>query len=125
MLGDERVLADALGNLVSNAVKYTTEGGHVKVATRMVGEEVVCDVIDDGIGIPEAEKKRLFEEFFRASNARASGREGTGLGLAIVKEAVERHGGSLKIESLQNLGSCMTIALPAAAPAGDGAPDRT
>ena len=114
-LGDERALAGALGNLVSNAIKYTKEGGHVKIATRSGRDKAICEVIDDGIGIPEAEKENLFTDFFRAGNARASGQEGTGLGLSIVAEIIEKHAGTIKIESLENLGTCVTIALPLAA----------
>lgn len=112
VLGDERALAEALGNLVSNAIKYADEGGHVKVATRLARGEAVCEVIDDGIGIPEAAKERLFSEFYRAPNAVAGGREGTGLGLSIVKEIVERHGGRVKLESLEKLGTCAVVHLP-------------
>jgi len=112
VLGDERALADAIGNLVSNAVKYTDEGGHVKVVTRLSGAEVVCEVIDDGIGIPEKEKGRLFEDFFRASNARASENEGTGLGLSIAREIVRKCGGRLTIESLEHLGTCAMMSFP-------------
>jgi len=116
VLGDEKALADALGNLVSNAVKYAREGGHVKVSTRQTRGEVICEVVDDGIGIPEAEKANLFREFFRARNARASGQEGTGLGLVIVREIVEKHGGRVTIESLEHLGTCAIISLPLAPP---------
>jgi len=108
---DEKALTDAIGNLVSNAVKYTKEGGHVKVVVRRTENEAVCEVIDDGIGIPESEADKLFAEFYRAGNARASGREGTGLGLSLVKEIVEKHGGRIKIESLEGLGTCATIFL--------------
>jgi len=112
VLGDEHALSDAIGNLVSNAIKYTDEGGHVKVATRLSGDEVICEVIDDGIGIPEQEKGRLFEDFFRASNARASEKEGTGLGLSIAREIVRKCGGRLTIESLEHLGTCAMMSFP-------------
>ena len=116
VLGDERALASALGNLVSNAIKYSGDDGHVKVTTRATDREAVCEVIDDGIGIPEAEKEDLFSDFFRASNARSSGLEGTGLGLSIVKGIIDRLGGLLKIESLENLGTCAVMELPLARP---------
>ena len=112
VIGDERALADAIGNLVSNAVKYTKEGGHVKVASRVSHGEIICEVIDDGIGIPEAEKENLFQDFFRAANARASGQEGTGLGLSIVKEIITKYGGRVVIESLESLGTCVAFYLP-------------
>lgn len=122
VLGDERALVDAIGNLVSNAIKYTGEGGHVKVATRTAHAEAVCEVIDDGIGIPDGEKDQLFKEFFRASNACSTGQEGTGLGLSIVREIVSKHGGRLTIESLENLGTCALISLPLAAPQPQAVP---
>jgi len=119
VLVEERALADAIGNLVSNAIKYTREGGHVKVVTRTARGEAICEVIDDGIGIPEAERERLFEEFFRASNARRTGQEGTGLGMVIVREIVTRCGGCVTVESLENLGTCAVIHLPLAEGAAD------
>ena len=109
---NERALLDAIGNLISNAVKYTKDGGHVKVATRMSRGEIVCEVIDDGIGIPKGEKENLFQNFYRADNARASGQEGTGLGLSIVREIVAKYGGRATIESLENLGTCAAFSLP-------------
>ena len=114
VMGDEGALVDALGNIVSNAIKYTNDGGHVKVITRMTGNDAICEVIDDGIGIPETERAQLFEDFFRASNARTSGQEGTGLGLSIVKEVIEKHGGSVSVESLANLGTCVRFSVPLA-----------
>ena len=129
VMGDARALVDALGNLVSNAIKYTHEGGHVKVATRIAGSEVVCEVIDDGIGIPETEMDNVFKEFYRAANARTSGREGSGLGLSIVTEVVQRLGGRLKVESLEKLGTCVIVTLPTSGPsapwAGDGSAETT
>jgi len=125
VVADERALTNVIGNLVSNAIKYTREDGHVKVATRVAGSRAVCEVIDDGIGIPDADKENLFKEFFRAGNARASGLEGTGLGLAIVKEIVDRLGGTIRVESLENLGTCMIVSFPcrgSAHPAEGGEP---
>ncbi|MCB1652956.1 MAG: PAS domain-containing sensor histidine kinase, partial [Pseudomonadales bacterium] len=92
-LGDATELDRVCGNLVSNAVKYTPEGGTVTVRLCREGAEVVLTVADEGIGISEADVARLGTEFFRSSNPQAVAQPGTGLGLAIVRRVVARHGG--------------------------------
>jgi len=114
--GDPDRLRDIFANLVSNAVKYTPEGGQVTVTTTTDNHSrVVCEVTDTGIGIPEEDQEHLFEEFFRAGNAREFAQEGTGLGLSIVREIVEAHGGTVTCESEQGKGTRFTVALPLAA----------
>jgi len=108
---DLKGLRLVLSNLVSNAVKYTREGS-VTVALRTEDDWAVVDVTDSGIGIPEDDIPKLFSEFFRASNARASDIKGTGVGLAGVKELVERFGGRLELASKENQGSTFTARLP-------------
>lgn len=116
VVGDADRLRDVFTNLVSNAVKYTPEGGRVTVHTTIDDHSrVVCEVADTGIGIPEEDQKHLFEEFFRAGNAREFAQEGTGLGLSIVREIVEAHGGSIACESAQGQGTRFTVTLPLAA----------
>ncbi len=116
--GEARVLAerdslrDVFVNLISNAVKYTPEGGSVTVATSADNSRVVCEIADTGIGIPLEDQEHLFEEFFRASNAREFAQEGTGLGLSIVKEIVESHGGQITCESEPGKGTRFTVTLP-------------
>ena len=117
--GTERAFGDMVSNLVSNAIEYTPEGGNVKIKTFVDAEQVVLEVIDTGIGIPEEGRERLFTEFYRAANARKIRAQGTGLGLVIVKEIVEAHGGLIAIESLLDLGTCVRVTLPRAA---DGQP---
>ncbi|MFH0965516.1 MAG: HAMP domain-containing sensor histidine kinase [Planctomycetota bacterium] len=112
VIGQENALRDVVLNLVSNAVEYTTSSGRVKIKAFPEGPNVILEVIDTGIGIPPEERDHLFTEFFRASNARALRPDGTGLGLAIVKEIVEQHGGSISVDSLLNLGTCMRVSLP-------------
>jgi PAS domain S-box-containing protein len=93
--GDEGRLAQVIDNLVSNAIKYTPEGGQIDVTLELAGDEVVLGVADTGIGIPDEERERLFERFFRASTATENAIPGTGLGLAITKALVEAHGGTI------------------------------
>lgn len=103
-----------LANLVNNGIKYTPAGGHVTVSLRQMAEGVVGTVRDTGIGIANEDLPRVFDEFYRADNARAMDSQGTGLGLAIAKRVVERCGGWIKVESRLGEGSCFTFYLPRA-----------
>ncbi|GAB3069861.1 sensor histidine kinase [Pedococcus soli] len=109
---DRIQLERALINLGSNAVKFTPAGGVATITTRAVGREVQISVADTGIGIPAKDQARLFDRFFRASNANAQAIPGTGLGLAIVRAIVEGHAGTLGFESTEGVGTTMTITLP-------------
>lgn len=107
------LLEQILENLLSNAVKYTPEDGDVELRVCRNGpDEVRILVRDTGIGIPAEEQERLFQEFFRASNARRWTRDGTGLGLTLVKKAVERHGGRLHLASDEREGTTVVVDLP-------------
>jgi len=110
---DEKLVRHILGNLLSNAFKYSPEGGIVRFGTRMEGGELTFTVADQGIGIPAEELPHLFESFHRAQNVGSI--PGTGLGLAIVKKAVDAHGGSIAVESTIGEGTCFRVALPAQA----------
>ena len=90
MTGDPARLGQLLDNLVSNAVKFTEDGGRVVVALGVRGDDLVLAVSDNGIGIPVAEQRRLFDRFFRATTAQDRAIEGTGLGLTIVRAIVQR-----------------------------------
>lgn len=114
LLGAETEVESAVGNLVSNAVKYTVEDGHIDVEWRDVPSGAELGVADDGIGIPPQEIPRLTERFYRVDKARSARSGGTGLGLAIVKHVAERHGAELKIDSHLGAGSRFTILFPAA-----------
>lgn len=105
---DHRLLSHAISNLVSNAIKYSTADPVVK--TYADQRFIYIEVSDKGIGIPEAELSRLFDSFYRASNAVHY--EGTGLGLVIVKEFTELNGGMVRVRSEINKGSTFTIILP-------------
>ncbi|MGB5661282.1 MAG: HAMP domain-containing sensor histidine kinase [Thermoanaerobaculia bacterium] len=107
------LLEQVMANLVSNSIKYTPPGGRVQVGfTRKDSETVEIRVADTGIGIPAAEQEKLFQEFFRASNAKQHTTTGTGLGLALVKQSVERHRGQLSLTSTEGEGTEVTIHLP-------------
>lgn len=120
--GVTRVLATQDGidrifnNLVSNAVKYTPPGGRVTTKLSILGDKARVMVEDTGIGIPDEAMDHLFEEFYRAPNARNVEREGTGLGLTIARDLVLRFGGSIQVERLQGAGSRFIVNLPVAAP---------
>lgn len=101
-----------VGNLVGNAVKYSPGGGEVRVALTTVGDEVALSVSDDGIGISAEDQERLFEEFFRSSDAAALAEPGSGLGLAIVRRIVEGHRGRIEVESQPGIGSTFRVWLP-------------
>jgi len=101
-------------NLVSNAIKYTPEGGDVSITLRQVGQNVHFEITDTGIGIPEEALPHLFEEFYRAPNARAQVKEGTGLGLVVTKDIVTRYGGHIQVDSVAEEGTTFFVTLPLA-----------
>jgi signal transduction histidine kinase len=110
--GDPTRLTQLLDNLISNAVKFTPEGGTVTVAVSADPDAVSVAVHDTGVGIPADELQRIFERFFRASTAASSGVSGTGIGLAIVQSIAEAHGGSVAAESEVGAGTTFTVTLP-------------
>ena len=109
---DKERIEQVLINIISNAIKYTPDGGRIDVAAKACGGELEICVKDTGIGIPKEDLPHLFERFYRVEKSRTSETGGTGLGLAIAKEIVEAHGGSIGIDSLQGEGSTVTIRLP-------------
>ncbi len=109
---NEDDLERLLGNLVENAVKYTPPQGRVSLAVHSVDHGVRIVVADTGIGIPPESLPRLFEEFYRAKNAKETGREGTGLGLSLVKHIVDRYHGTVQVESNVGRGTVFTVSLP-------------
>jgi len=113
---DQGQVREAVDNLIGNAVKYTPNGGSVTIELKTVGERAVFEVRDTGLGIAEEEHARLFQPFFRASNARASNIEGTGLGLHLVKNIIERHGGKMRFQSALGKGSTFGFELPLQTP---------
>jgi signal transduction histidine kinase len=109
--GDKDELDRMFSNLVSNAVKYTQQG-EVRLAVERIDGMAKITVSDTGIGIPKEEQAHLFQEFYRASNAKELERSGTGLGLSIVKDLVDRYGGEITVESAQNQGTTFRVTLP-------------
>jgi PAS domain S-box-containing protein len=107
---DEKLLQQAIINLLSNAFKYSPEGSTVYLELSLENSHAVIRVIDSGIGIPKADQVRLFDMFHRAGNVGTI--TGTGLGLAIVKRAVEAHGGHVEVESSEGQGATFIVKLP-------------
>lgn len=116
--GDEERLGQVLTNLLDNAVKYTPEGGRIEISGRRIGEsgsgQVELCVADSGVGIPPADRPRVFERFYRVDKARSRELGGTGLGLSIVKHIVEGHRGAIWVEGNDPFGSRFLIRLPIA-----------
>jgi signal transduction histidine kinase len=121
-LYDEARLARALTNVLSNAVKYSPQGGEVSVVLSCLETTAeswaIIRVSDQGIGIPPGEIERVFDPYYRASNARSEV-EGTGLGLAGVRQIVAAHGGTVELESTEGAGTTVTMRLPHQPIAGD------
>ena len=113
--GNEEQLALAVGNLVANAVSYSSQGSRVAVSAHAVADRVEVSVADEGIGIPEEEQARIFERFYRLDPARQRSTGGTGLGLSIVKHVAASHGGDVRVQSAPGLGSTFVLSLPAEA----------
>ena len=110
--GDRDRLGQTLDNLISNALKFTPEGGRVEVALRSEDGGAVIEVSDTGMGVPDAEQQRLFERFFRSSSATSRAVPGAGLGLTIVKTIVEAHSGSVVLTSREGEGTSVRVELP-------------
>ncbi len=111
--GEAVLIEETVTNLLLNAVKYTPDGGRVGLEVTRDGTSVQVRIIDTGIGIPSDDLPRIFEEFYRAGNARAVERDGTGLGLAFARQVVERHGGRIWVQKGPVGGSIFTFTLPA------------
>ncbi len=109
-------LTQIFGNLVGNAIKYTPAGGNVAVRLTRQDNLAAVEIADTGIGIPADDMAHLWEEFYRASNARSSNVRGTGLGLSIVKRLVETFGGSVRVYSVEGRGATFTVSLKALQP---------
>jgi len=110
---DPAKLHDVLRNLVANASAYSPENGTITVATRREGDELAIDVLDSGPGIPDEDRLRVFERFYRVDKSRARDPGGTGLGLSIVKHLVELHGGRVSVRNRPEGGACFTVTLKA------------
>ena len=118
IMGDRGRIEQVMLNVLSNAVKYTPDGGHIRVTAGSEGETVWMEVADDGIGIPEADRSRIFERFYRVDKARSRESGGTGLGLSIATEIVQRHHGSLTLVDRPGPGTTVRLELPITQPIG-------
>lgn len=112
--GDPERMHQVMANLLENAVRYTPEGGSISVHAWHAGSGVRIEVADEGPGIPESERGRVFERFYRADSARATADGGAGLGLAIAQWIVQLHGGEIHPEAREPRGCRMVVTLPAA-----------
>ncbi len=112
VLGDRDQLIMAVHNLIENAINYSPENTKVSVTTTSENGIIDVSVADQGIGISESEQDRIFERFYRVDPARSRQTGGTGLGLSIVKHVAAKHGGEVKVWSVENVGSTFSIRLP-------------
>ena len=112
VIADKERIGQVLTNLLSNAVKYSPSGGEVTISTHNLGANVQVTVIDQGIGIPEAAKKKIFDRFFRVNSSQTHSLQGMGLGLYISAGIINRHNGSMFVESREGGGSIFTFHLP-------------
>lgn len=111
-MGDKDKLERVIINIISNSIKYTPDGGKIDIYAGCVYNEIYIKIRDNGIGIPAKDLARIFERFYRVDKARTRKMGGTGLGLAIAKEIVEKHDGSIKINSEPDIGTEVIITLP-------------
>jgi len=109
--GEPSSIEEVLSNLIQNAIKYSPAGKLVLINVKDKQENVLIEVIDNGVGIPEYEIPYIFNEFYRASNVKTNIKDGTGLGLAISKHIVEDHGGKIWVESIENFGTTFYLLL--------------
>jgi two-component system, OmpR family, phosphate regulon sensor histidine kinase PhoR len=112
VLADEEAVRQIVDNLIDNAIKYTPEGGQVRVSCQVQGDAVAVEVADTGIGIPHDDLPRIFERFYRVAKARSRELGGTGLGLSIVKHLVQSIGGQITVASRVGAGTQFTVKLP-------------
>jgi two-component system phosphate regulon sensor histidine kinase PhoR len=112
VLGNPLRLGQAISNLISNAVKYTPEGGRISATVTMEDTKVIVKIADDGIGISQEDIHHIFEKFYRVDRPETEGIVGSGLGLSIVKTIIEKHGGRIWVESEMGKGTTFAVVLP-------------
>lgn len=112
VVGDTDRLQQAVGNLLSNAARYTPPGGRIDVRVRAKDGHAIVEVADTGVGIADEDAERVFDRFWRADSARSTATGGLGIGLAVTKEIVERHGGSIRAQRRPSEGTVFTVTLP-------------
>ena len=114
IVGDRSRLEQVMMNIIGNAIKYTPDGGHIRITSGAGEEAVWMEVCDDGIGIPEKDRERIFERFYRVDKARSRESGGTGLGLSIAREIVQRHHGAIALVRHRGPGTTVRLTLPIA-----------
>ena len=122
--GDRSRLEQVMMNILGNAIKYTPDGGHIRVTAGASPDTAWMEVRDDGIGIPEKDRERIFDRFYRVDKARSRESGGTGLGLSIAREIVQRHHGTISLVPHEGPGTTVRLELPITQPA-PGAPEDT
>jgi two-component system sensor histidine kinase KdpD len=110
---DSRLIMQVLINIVDNAIKYTQEGSVITVSARRDGQMVLVEIADNGPGIPEKARSRLFDMFYTADNMLGDGRRGLGLGLALCKSIVQAHGGTIHVRNNIPEGTIFSFTLQA------------
>ncbi len=116
IVGDRSRLEQVMMNVLGNAIKYTPDGGHIRITAGSTQNQVWMEVCDDGIGIPEKDRDRIFDRFYRVDKARSRESGGTGLGLSIAREIVLRHRGTIRLVPHQGPGTTIRLTLPIAGP---------
>jgi len=111
---DIGLIERVLENLIENAIKYTPEGGRVSLSLIPGTDSIEARVADNGPGIPEEDRERIFERFYRVEKSRADAPEGTGLGLAITRRILQLHDSPIRVESLPGHGASFSFQLPLA-----------
>ncbi len=116
MNGDRAKLQTLVDNLLSNAIKFSPEGGRLRVRLQRQGEQAVLEVADSGPGIPEEERRRIFDAFYQGSHSANAHVRGTGLGLSIAREYAQAHGGYIEVIDSEDEGACLRAVLPVELP---------
>jgi signal transduction histidine kinase len=112
MYADMAKLTQVVYNIMDNAIKYTPEGGLIRVRLNRSGRDAILRISDNGPGIPKEDQPHIFDRFYRVDKARSRNTGGTGLGLSIVNQLVLMHGGSVSVQSEEGHGSTFTVELP-------------
>lgn len=112
VIGDSASLMRAFQNLLENAVQYGRDGGYVRLSLSGDGEQIICKVEDNGIGIAPEHLDKIWDRFYRVDTVRGAADGNSGLGLSIVRWIVEEHGGTITVESEPGMGSCFSVRLP-------------
>lgn len=112
IIGNKFSIEELFSNLLMNSIKYTPEKGNVKLIVKNASDHFICEVSDNGIGIPKEDLSKIFDEFYRASNVKHDINTGTGLGLSIVKQIITNHKGKIRVESKLGEGTKFIFTLP-------------